>query len=188
MSSTAERIKAARERDEARAEQEEETGPSFEAPETPAEPEPEPEPTEPDGEEEEAADAPAAGMTTEQAAELEKATATYFKRVEKVFGADNVPPACEHCGGLGFDLTGGQGEPDYPEHENYIECEACHGYGHVKTGSKVPGHDLHDCPQCLGRGYLEALPTPQLVPETTPTHGVPAWMGDVQSQNYPPQG
>jgi hypothetical protein len=183
VSDTAERLKAAKERDEQGIEQDETEGATFEPPEPRAETEPEPTEPEPEPEPEGDEEEEAAGLDAAQANDLEKATAAYFKRVEKVFGAESVPPPCQHCGGLGFDLTGGAGEPDYAEHENYIECGDCRGFGHVKTGSKVPGHDLHDCPNCLGRGYLEKLPTPQLVPTEQPTHGTPAWMGDVQTSS-----
>jgi hypothetical protein len=174
-------LQAAKARDEEGIEQDETEGATFEPPEPRAETEPEPTEPEPEPTEPEPEPEPAGGLTAEQAAELEKAMAAYFKRVEKVFGADNAPPPCPTCEGLGFDLTGGTGQPDFQEHENYIECGDCRGFGHVKTGSKVPGHDLHDCPNCLGRGYLEKLPQPQLVPTEQPTHGTPAWMGDVQT-------
>jgi hypothetical protein len=184
MPSAAERLQAARERDEQGIEQDEPNGPTFEAPENPTEPEPEPGEPEPEPKPDEEEEEAAGGLEAAQVVDLEKATAAYFKRIEKVFGADSVPPACTHCGGLGFDLTGGAGEPELAEHENYIECADCRGFGHVKTGSKVPGHDTHDCPVCLGRGYLEKLPTIAAVPTEQPTHGTPSWMGDVQS-GYP---
>jgi hypothetical protein len=180
MSTSAERIQAAKERDEEGIEQDETTGPKFEGPENPTEPEPTPGEPEPEPEPEPTPEPEAGAMDAEQAAELEKATTAYMKRVEKVFGAGNAPPACPACEGLGFDLTGGSGQPDYATHEQYIECHDCHGLGFVKTGSQVMGHDLHECPKCVGRGYLEKLGQPQLVPEEGEQYGTPAWMGNVQ--------
>lgn len=180
MSSTAERLKAAKDRDEAGIEQEESTDSPFEGPENPTEPEPEPTEPTPEPEPEPTPEPEAAGLSAEQALELEKATTAYMKRVEKAFGPGNVPPPCSHCEGLGFDLTGGEGPPEFAEHENYIACGECDGLGMVKTGSKVPGHDLTACPNCTGRGYLEKLAQVQAVPDQPPEYGTPQWMGNVQ--------
>lgn len=180
MASTAERLKAAQARDEEGIEQDETPGSDFAPPPQTEDSEPEPEPTEPTPEPEPAPEPEPSGMSAAQAGELEKATTAYIKRVEKVFGPGNVPPPCSHCEGLGFDLTGGEGAPDFPEHEQYKACDECGGLGNVKTGSKVAGHDLHECPKCIGRGYLERLPTPTAVPDQQDAYGTPAWMGTVQ--------
>lgn len=181
MSDTAERLRAAKERDEAGIEQDEPEAAKFEAPEPqPGGPEPEPEP-EPQPEPEPEPEPQAGTLSAEQVHELEKATTAYFKRAEKVFGPGNVPPSCPHCEGLGFDLTGGEPAAEFKSHEQYIECPECGGMGNVKTGSKVPGHDLHDCPKCVGRGYLEKLPALQEVKPEGEQYGTPAWMGNVST-------
>jgi hypothetical protein len=180
MSTAAERIKEAANRDEAAAftppegaEDVPETEPTEteeaeEAEKEQAEPAPEPEPAQPD-----------TGLNAEQTQELERATIAYNKRVAKAFGGE-LPPECPACMGLGFDLTGGSGLPEFQEHEHYIGCDECDGLGKVKTGSKVMGHDLADCPKCQGRGYLEKLVPVQAVPESPAEYGTPAWMGTVQ--------
>lgn len=38
-------------------------------------------------------------------------------------------------------------------------CPRCYGHGHVLTGSRVPAHIARACPDCGGRGYVEARPT-----------------------------
>jgi hypothetical protein len=179
VSNTAERIAAAKARDEEGIEQDETEGAPFEAPEAVAESEPPPPEPEPEPSPEPEPLPPAAALDAEQAAELEKATAAYLKRVEKVFGPGDVPPACPACEGLGFDLTGGEPAPVLLAHENFRRCDECDGYGLVRTGSHVPGHDLNACPNCVGRGYLERLPTPQAVPDQAAEYGTPAWMGNV---------
>jgi hypothetical protein len=39
-------------------------------------------------------------------------------------------------------------------------CRRCYGHGKVLTGSHVPEHMVHECPDCQGRGYVER-PTPE---------------------------
>jgi hypothetical protein len=170
------RIREARERDElaAEAEQPPEEEEAAEEEERPAET-PEPEPPEPTPEEQ---------ARFEQIAELEKAQARYLKQVEKILGPDGMPPVCARCEGTGLDFTGGEPEPEFREHEQYKTCPDCEGWGQVKTGSRVTGHALQDCPRCTGRGYLERL---QAVPGPVPAeeqYGTPSWMGTVQ----PPSG
>lgn len=187
MNTSAERIRDAVARDEEGIEQEEE-----EAEEQEGEHEPPPgatdpaqNPNEPETEPEQAAEPPP--LEAEQAAKLDKAATTYIRAVERVFGAGNVPPQCPHCQGLGFDLTGGEPEPVLLGHENFIGCDECDGYGIVRTGSKVQGHDLHACPKCVGRGFLERLPGPVAVPEQgEPSYGTPAWMGNVDGSTVAP--
>jgi hypothetical protein len=179
VSTAAERIKEARDRDEAAAftapegsenapeSEPDETEEAEEAETTPTEPAPEPAPEQ-----------PPTGLNAEQTAELEKATTAYYRRVAKVFHGE-LPPECSTCNGLGFDLSGGEAPPDFPTHDHYIGCDDCDGLGKVRTGSQVPHFDLADCPKCQGRGYLEKLPTPQAVPDQPAEYGTPAWMGNV---------
>jgi hypothetical protein len=179
VSSPAERIAEAKARDEEGIEQgdpeeiEQEESTPFEAPEQPdTEPETQPEPEQPEQ------PAAPAGMSADQADELDKAYKAYAKRVAKALHGE-LPPDCRACGGLGFDLTGGQGEPEFQAHEKFRGCDDCKGLGKVATGSKVMGHDLADCPDCLGRGYLERLPAMTAVPDQPAEYGTPSWMGNV---------
>jgi hypothetical protein len=148
MSQAGERIKEIADAEAARAEAE---APDAEAEEAAdagddePSPEPAPEPTpEP---------APPAGLSPDAFVELEKASTNYLKRVAKAFGG-NPPPPCPACEGLGFDLSGGEPAPDYLENEAFERCEACGGYGAVRTGSHVKGLEVVPCPRCKGAGYL----------------------------------
>jgi hypothetical protein len=158
VSTAAERIKEAADRDEAAAftppegaEDVPETEPieteeAEEAETETAEPAPEPEPAQPD-----------TGLNAEQTQELERATIAYNKRVAKAFGGE-LPPECPACMGLGFDLTGGAGAPDYREASDKDVCDECDGFGGVRSGSKVPGQDIVRCERCKGAGYLVTRP------------------------------
>lgn len=120
-------------------------------------------PTEDDPEEEEAEQTPPepepeAAFTAEQGHELEKATTAYMKRVDKIFAGDVPWPTCPTCEGLGFDLTGGQGEPDWATASDKDECDECHGFGSVLSGSKVPELRTVRCERCKGAGYLVTRP------------------------------
>jgi hypothetical protein len=185
VSSPAERIAEAKARDEEGIEQgdpeeiEQEESTPFEAPEPHGpEPETQPEPEQPDE--------PAApeGMSADQADELDKAYKAYAKRVAKALHGE-LPPDCRACGGLGFDLTGGQGEPEFQAHEKFRGCDDCKGLGKVATGSKVMGHDLADCPNCQGRGYLEKLALVSQALDPQPEYGTPTWMGTVPMGGTP---
>jgi hypothetical protein len=154
VSSPAERIAEAKARDEEGVEQdapeeiEQEESTPFEAPEQPdTEPEAQPEPEQPEQ--------PAApeGMSAEQADELDKAYKAYAKRVAKALGGE-LPPECRECGGLGFDLTYGAGQPEYRTASDKDVCDECDGLGGVLSGSKVPGQDVVRCERCKGAGYL----------------------------------
>lgn len=154
MSTPAERLADAKARDEEGIEQEAEQEEStpFEAPE-PREDEPD---TEPEAEPEPEQPAPPAapgGLNAEQAGELEKATTNYMKRVAKTLGGE-LPPECSACGGLGFDLTYGAGQPEYRTASDKDVCDECDGLGGVLSGSKVPGQEVVRCERCKGAGYL----------------------------------
>ena len=110
---------------------------------------------------------------------------------------------CDKCDALG--LT--EPAPPARTHEFYAACQTCNGYGQVLTGSLEQQYAAVACPDCLGRGYLEALldntPATAIVAEVreqrrtavqqpvavvqipTPAapageleYGRPAWMGD----------
>jgi hypothetical protein len=164
VSSPAERIAEAKARDEEGIEQgdpeeiEQEESPPFEAPEQPdTEPETQPEPEQPEQPE------PAGRFNAEQTAELEKASIAYMKKVAKALGGE-LPPECRECGGIGFDLTYGAGEPPYQTASDKETCDECDGWGGVLSGSKVPDQKVVRCERCKGAGYL----TPRQVTVTNP--------------------
>ena len=171
MTELAQRLAAARERDEAAAEAEPPETEEEEATEEEGEPQTEPAPSEPP---------PAEGLlSADQAVELEKATTAYLKRATKAFAPAEPPPLCPTCEGLGFDLTYGAHTPELATNDAFRACTDCKGLGQVLTGSKVEGHVTRDCPTCLGRGYLERLPAPAAVPNAPEEYGTPSWMGTV---------
>lgn len=129
------------------------------------------------------------------------------KHVQKVhtimghFAADLVE--CDKCGSMGLVEPGPEAKP----HPFYVVCGTCNGFGQVLTGSLVEAQIGVNCPDCAGRGYLEAMldntPATEIVEryreqarlaapaplepappgaatlEPAPmTHGKPAWMGD----------
>lgn len=150
-------------------EPDDETTEAEEAEQTPTEPEP---PTEPGPDPEAVSEAEAA-----QVEALEKAQDRYLKAVEKIIGADAMPGLCPTCNGTALDFAGHEAAPEYRAHEKFRECEPCGGYGKVRTGSKVVGAELADCPECVGRGYLEALPPIMTTDGETVQYGTPSWMG-----------
>jgi hypothetical protein len=119
-----------------------------------------------------------------QLEELEKAREAYERKVRKILGPEAPLVACESCDGIGFDLTGGAQGAEYPEHPDFIQCEACVGLGNVSTGSKVSGSDIAKCPGCGGRGYLKRIERDHAHPGENGTHeaeaeyGLEPWMGD----------
>jgi hypothetical protein len=170
----AERSKVAQmaeaEAERAEAEQpDDETTEQEEAEQSPAEPQPEPEqPPEP---------SPEKLAQAEQITQLERAQETYLKRVEKILGPEAMPGLCPTCNGTALNFAGHEAAPDYHTHEKYITCESCAGLGKVLTGSRVIGAETQDCPECMGRGYLERLPTVAAVPDQAQEYGTPSWMG-----------
>jgi len=143
------------------AEDDETEAPPAEPAESPAEPgTTEPEPAAEPGEEPAAPAEPSAEEIAhaENMAELEKALATYQRKVAKVLGPQGTPPECPACGGVGFDFSGGAGEPDFAAASNTTTCEECRGFGAVLTGSQVPEQRLRRCDRCKGAGYLIERP------------------------------
>lgn len=61
--------------------------------------------------------------------------------------------ACDHCSGIGLVPP----SPQPRTHPWFVACRTCAGYGNVLTGSLDPGHESVACPECGGRGYLEAV-------------------------------
>lgn len=158
------------------------------------EPEPAPEPTEP----------PSGEPTNAQFRALGKESDRHAAAVRKIMGpfAEGMVE-CEHCSGMGLAPAG----PEPQTHAFFKQCGTCAGFGLVLTGSSRPGNESRDCPECRGRGYLEALsesgaplaeagaqppapgpsPAPAIVPPPAESaanghveqrFGVPSWMGD----------
>jgi len=44
--------------------------------------------------------------------------------------------------------------PDYVADPRHRQCDACQGWGKVKTGSKVPGQEIGTCGPCIGFGFV----------------------------------
>lgn len=61
--------------------------------------------------------------------------------------------ACEACSGVGLVPPGPTPRP----HAWFKTCPTCVGFGQVLTGSLSPGSEAVACPDCAGRGYLEAV-------------------------------
>lgn len=152
---------------------------------------------------------PAAGLdepTPKMLKTLQRETERYHAKVRAIMGGFVEGFVdCSTCGGIGL-------EPDAPKaktHPFFAECETCNGYGQVLTGSRDENNLGRDCPDCLGRGYLELLldntpavelvkqwrdqravtpaPQPPVVLEPSPEPpaadarmGTPAWMGDTR--------
>lgn len=126
------------------------------------------------------------------------------KSVRKIMGVfvEGFTP-CSTCDGLGLEQPG----PKPRTHPFFAACETCSGFGKVLTGSLEEQYTGVTCPDCGGRGYLEAMmdntpaveivnqvreqrklmqaPTPPVVLETPGeggsgdvTMGRPSWMGD----------
>ncbi len=111
--------------------------------------------------------------------ELDKAQESYERKVRKIVGPEAPLVPCSHCEGIGFDLGGGAEADELAEHEHFRGCHECGGHGQVRTGSKVSGHDVAQCPGCGGRGYLTLQPQTQNGTEQRePIYGLEPWMGD----------
>jgi hypothetical protein len=111
---------------------EEAEGEEAEAPAPEPEPEPEPEPP----------PLPEGVASVEQLGELEKATTSYLKRVDKIFGGEVPWPMCATCEAASDKET----------------CDECAGFGGVLSGSKVPDQRVVRCERCKGAGYLVRRP------------------------------
>jgi rubrerythrin len=146
-------------------------------PEPELEPEPEPEAPQPDPE------IAAAAKLLEQEEKRHK------RALEKALGPHATERPCDRCEGLGYippwieDV--GADEPEFRDHDQFQRCGACDGLGSVLTGSRRLGSELHDCPDCGARGFLEKIPVPApLGPAPAPgngevaSYGRPTWMGD----------
>lgn len=151
-----------------------------------------------------AAEGPLGEPTEKQLRDLERAVQRHLERVRTIMGGHVAGfEECDKCGGYGLTPPG----PQPQTHEWFVACPTCEGFGQVLTGSLREGQQSRDCPQCKGRGYLEALgangapladggtpagaappAAPQLEPPAAPPadgangaglqYGTPSWMGD----------
>lgn len=139
-----------------------------------------------------------------QLRELDRENERHVTKVRTIMGhfAEGLEE-CDKCGAMGLIEPG----PEPKSHPFYIPCPTCNAFGQVLTGSHVQEHAGVSCPDCAGRGYLEAmvdntpatelierirLTAPPVAPPEQPleqpapaangggqlTHGRPAWMGD----------
>lgn len=85
---------------------------------------------------------------------LQKASENYEKAVRGIMGSFVAGFVnCEDCGGLGLVEPAPRPKP----HPFFRECPTCVGYGKVLTGAREELTGSRDCPDCAGRGYLEAM-------------------------------
>lgn len=146
-------------------------------------------------------------VTDEQLEQLDKAKGSHLRKVRTILGplTDSLEE-CPTCDGMGL-APPGDPAPEPKAHPYFKACETCNALGQVLTGSKVGGNVFRNCPECGGRGYLEALdasgnalaespgaeltlvpaiaPTPAELEagataptDAAPRFGRPAWMGD----------
>jgi hypothetical protein len=59
-------------------------------------------------------------------------------------------------------LLGDPIEPAFVQDRDSHACEDCEGWGRVKTGSKVAGNAVIDCPRCNGRGFISSRPPEEI--------------------------
>lgn len=100
------------------------------------------------------AEAPASEPSDRQLKALDKEADRHIAAAHKIMGHFLEGfVGCEECGGLGLTPPG----PQAKTHPFYTGCPTCNAFGKVKTGSLVEEHIGVNCPDCLGRGFLEAM-------------------------------
>lgn len=139
-----------------------------------------------------------------QLRDLDKENVRHIANVHKIMGHFSEGLAeCDKCGTMGLVEPG----PQPQTHPFFIPCPTCNAFGQVLTGSLVSEHTGINCPDCAGRGFLEAMldntpaveiverlreqarlsAPPQSAEIVSPVqpaepgalvHGRPAWMGD----------
>ena len=85
-------------------------------------------------------------------------------------------------------LLGLRNEGELSAHPAFKQCDACHGYGRVKTGSERMEYRYADCPTCASLGYRQDL-SGQIIPNgTQPTPDQPVITGPtVIPDELPPE-
>lgn len=139
-----------------------------------------------------------------QLRELDRENTRHIAKVHTIMGHFSAElEECDKCGTMGLVEPG----PAPKAHPFYVPCETCNAFGQVLSGSLVGEHAAVPCPDCAGRGYLEAMldntPAVEIItrlrdqaraagpitlaeapPAAEPaenggvTFGRPAWMGD----------
>jgi hypothetical protein len=71
-------------------------------------------------------------------------------------------------------LLGDPIEPAFVQDLLSHACEDCEGWGRVKTGSKVAGRTVIDCPRCKGAGFISQRPPDEIRPTSVNGGGEPA--------------
>jgi hypothetical protein len=108
-------------------------------------------------------------------AKLEKASAAYVTKVGTILGDDisdfkASPLSLPWLFGFVFDpamvpldesvvnatkaLIGDPVPPPLEQAPDAHECPVCHGWGQIKTGSKVHPYNVAKCAECNGRGWV----------------------------------
>ena len=168
-----------------------------------AEPEPEPEPEQAVSQEE----------MERTLKKVDQAATTYRNRVSTLLGeqANDLMP-CPLCsdGIMGhlypvewitpsselqarlIDVLKTPNEPDYMGAPNARKCGTCDGWGKVKSGSRVAGKTLVQCPTCGGNGYqgqgapvTNGAPTGDVIELHPPEDEAPLVSGDADIWGSP---
>lgn len=122
-------------------------------------------------------------------AKIARSAETFRRRVADVLGEDALALVpCELCepeipgfhwpAELAYardeiharllDVLRSPASPEYVADPGHRMCDACDGYGKVRTGSKVPGQEIGTCGPCRGYGFV---PPPGVNPQTGEVDG-----------------
>jgi DNA-directed RNA polymerase subunit RPC12/RpoP len=124
-----------------------------------------------------------------QLRDLVKENERHVKQVGTIMGGfvEGFEP-CEKCDTLGLQPPG----PRPRAHSFYKACETCAGYGQVLTGSLEAQYASIACPDCGGRGFLEAMidntPAAELVKQLRAQRAAGVGAGELQPQPVQPAG
>jgi DnaJ-class molecular chaperone len=99
---------------------------------------------------------------------IEAAMGEYRVTLSELVGVDLKGKECPTCEGMGFTVDGGDPLAVLVHPDNLAMCEACNGYGEVRTGSRNPQHQTTVCTKCSGVGYQTIAAQPTNVTPITP--------------------
>lgn len=137
------------------------------------------------------AETPAEGdePTGKQLRDLTKENERHVAKVREIMGGfvDGFEP-CEKCDTIGLQPPG----PKPRSHAFYKACETCAGFGQVLTGSLEAQYAAIACPDCGGRGFLEAMvdntPAVELVKQLRAQHAAAPAATELAPQLVQPAG